>query len=80
MLDTWSNTSLFSKRAVKLLGLSWTQTHLTMNIAEGKRREVSEVLEIVNKSPVDEDIRNSLQVHTVRKTCSSAKTGVKKIC
>lgn len=61
MLDTGSNTSLFSKRAVKLLGLSGPQTHLTMNLAGGQKRgEVFEVLEIVIESPVVEDIRNDL--------------------
>ena len=46
-----------------------------MNLAGGqKREEVFEVLEIVIESPVDEDIRNDPQVHTVRKPCSSAKT------
>ena len=75
MLDTGSNTSLVSKRAAKQLGLSGPQTHLTMNLAGGQQRgEVSEVLEIVIESPVDEDIRKNLQVHTVRKPCSSAKT------
>ena len=75
MLDTGSNTSLLSKRAAKLLGLSGPQTHVTMNLAGGQQRgAVSEVLEIVIESPVDEDIRENLQVHTVRKPCSSAKT------
>ena len=73
MLDTGSNTSLLSKRATKLLGLSGPRTHLTMILAGGQQRgEVSEVLEIVIESPVDEDIRKNLLVHTVRKPCSSA--------
>ena len=56
-MDTGSNTSLFSKRAAKLLGLSGPQTHLTMNLAGGQKRgEVFEVLEIVIESPVVEDI------------------------
>ena len=51
MLDTGSNTSLFSKRAEKLRGLSGPQTHLTMNLAGGQKRgEVVEVLEIVTES------------------------------
>ena len=75
MLDNGSNTSLLSKRAAKLLGLSGPRTQLTMNLAGGQQRgEVSEVLEIVIESPVDEDIQKNLQVHTVRKPCSSAKT------
>ena len=40
VLDTGSTTSLLSKRAAKLPGLSGPQTHLTMNLAEdnkGKR-------------------------------------------
>ena len=62
MLDTGSNTSLLSKRAAKLLGLSGPQTHLTMNLAEGQQRgEVSEVLEIAIESLVDEDIRKKLR-------------------
>ena len=73
MLDT--GICLLSERTAKLLGLSGPQTHLTMNLAGGQQRgEVSEVLEIVIESPVDEDIRENLQVHTVRKPCSSAKT------
>ena len=74
MLDTGSNTSLLSKTAEKLLGLSGPQTHLTMNLAGGqKKAEVSEVLEIVVALPADEDIRKKVQVYTVRKPCSIAK-------
>ena len=77
--DTGSNTSLLSKRAAKLLGLSGPQTHLTMNLAGGqKRAEASEVLNIEIESPADKDIRKTLQVYTVRKPCSSAKTVSKK--
>ena len=73
MLDT--GICLLSERTAKLLGLSGPQTHLTMNLAGGQQRgEVSEVMEIVIESPVDEDIRKNLRVHTVRKPCSSAKT------
>ena len=39
---------------------------------------MSEVLEIVTESPVDEDIRKNLQVHTIRKPCSSAKIVLRK--
>ena len=47
MLDTGSNTSLLSKRAAKQLGLSGTQTHLTMNLAGGQKKAgVSEMIEI----------------------------------
>ena len=37
------------------------------------RAEVSELIEIDIVSPIDEDIVNNLQVHTVRKPCSNAK-------
>ena len=75
MLDTGSNTSLLSKNAAKRLGLTGPQTHLTMNLAGGKKKsEVSEVIEITVTSPTEEDIKKILQVHTVRKPCSSAKT------
>ena len=58
----------------RIVFLSGPQTHLTMNLAGGQQRgEVSEVLETVIESPVHEDIRKNLQVHTVRKPCSSAK-------
>ena len=47
MLDTASNTSLPSKRAAKQLGISGPQTHLTMNLAGGRKKaEVSEIIEI----------------------------------
>lgn len=74
MLDTGSNTSLLSRRAVKQVGLSSPQTHLTMNFARGqKKAEVSERIEIEIASPTDEHILKNLQVHTVRKPCSNAK-------
>ena len=75
LLDTGSNTSLLSKKAAKQLGLSGPQTHLTMNLAGGqKKAEVSEMMQIDIVSPTDEDIVKSLQVHTVRKPCSNAKS------
>lgn len=75
MLDTGSNTSLLSKKAVKQLGLSGPQTHLTMNLAGGQKAkaEVSEMIEIEVASPTNADILKNLQVHTVRFPCSNAK-------
>ena len=75
MLDTSSNTSLLSKSAATKLGLSRPQTHLTMNLAGGaKKSEVSEVVEITMVSPIEEDVKKTLLVHTVNKPCSGAKT------
>ncbi len=79
MLDTGSNTSLLSKSAATKLGLSGPRTHLTMNLAGGaKKSEVSEIVEITMVSPVEEDVKKTLLVHTVNKPCSSAKTVSKK--
>ena len=65
MLDTGSNTSLLSKKAAKQ----------TMNLAGGRKKaEVSEIIEIEIASPADEDILKHLQVYTVRKPCSNAKS------
>ena len=75
MLDTGSNTSLLSKSTAAKLGLHGSQTHLTMNLAGGgKRSESSEVLDIVVSSPVEESVKKTLQIHTVRKPCSSVQT------
>ncbi|PFX23288.1 hypothetical protein AWC38_SpisGene12174 [Stylophora pistillata] len=74
MLDTGSNTSLLS-RAARQLGISGPQTHLTMNLAGGRKKaEISEIIEIKIGSSTDEDILKPLQVYTVRKPCSNAKT------
>ena len=75
MLDTGSNTSLLSKSTAAKLGLHGSQTHLTMNLAGGgKRSESSEVLDIVVASPVEESVKKTLQIHIVRKPCSSVQT------
>ena len=39
-----------------------------------KRSESSEVLDIVVASPVEESVKKTLQIHTVRKPCSSVQT------
>jgi hypothetical protein len=71
MLDTGSNTSLLSKSAATKLGLSGPQTHLSMNLAGGaKKSEVSEIVEITMISPIEEDVKKTLLVHT----CNGAKT------
>ena len=61
MLDTSSNMSLLLNRAAKQLGLSGPQTHLTMNLAGGRKKaEVSVMIEIEITSPADEDILKHL--------------------
>ena len=47
MLDSGSNTSLLSKNAARRLGLSGSATHLTMNLAGGKKKsEASQIIDI----------------------------------
>ena len=75
MLDSGSNTSLLSKTAARRLGLNGAPTHLTMNLAgEKKKREPSQIIDVTVASPTDEDITKTLQVYTVTRPCSSAKT------
>ena len=75
MLDSGSNTSLLSKSAAGRLGLSGAATRLTMNLAGGKKKsEPSEIINIMVASPTDEDITKTLEVYTVTRPCSSAKT------
>ena len=75
MLDSGSNTSLLSKNAARRLGLSGSATHLTMNLAGGKKKsEASQIIDITVASPADEDIKKTLQVYTVTRPCSKAKT------
>ena len=75
MLDSGSNTSLLSKIAARRLGLSGSATHLTMNLAGGKKKsEPSQIIDITVASLTDEDILKTLQVYTVTRPCSSAKT------
>ncbi|XP_068707535.1 uncharacterized protein [Montipora foliosa] len=75
MLDSGSNTSLLSKNAARRLGLSGSETHLTMNLAGGKKKsEASQIIDITVASPADEDIKKTLQVYTVTRSCSKAKT------
>lgn len=75
MLDSGSNTSLLSKKAARRLDLSGSATHLTMNLAGGKKKsEPSQIIDITVASLIDEDISKTLQVYTVTSPCSSAKT------
>ena len=75
MLDSVSNTSLLSMNAAQRLGITLTATHLTMNLAGGeKKSEASEVIEITVASTTEEDIRKTLEVYTIKRPCSAAKT------
>ena len=75
MLDSGSNTSLLSKSAASRLGLNGLATHLTMNLAGGKKKsKPSQIIDITVALPTDEDITKTLQVYTVTRPCSSAKT------
>ena len=75
MLDFGSNTSPLSRSAAGLLGLTGAATNLTMNLAgEKKKSEPSQIIDITVASPTDEDITKTLQVYTVTRPCSSAKT------
>ena len=75
MLDCGSNTSLLSKNAARRLGLNGAPTHLTMNLAGGKKKsEPSQIIDVTVASPTDEDSTKTLQVYTVTRPCSSAKT------
>lgn len=75
MLDSGSNTSLLSKSAAGQLGLNGAATRLTVNLAGGKKKsEPSEIIDITVAPPSDEDITKTLQVYTVTRPCSSART------
>ena len=75
MLESGSNTSLLSKSAAGRLGLNGAATRLTVNLAGGKKNsEPFEIIDITVASPTDEDITKTLQVYTVTRPCSSAKT------
>ena len=61
MLDSGSNTSLLSKSAASRLGLNGSATHLTMNLAGGKKKsEPSQIIDITVASPTEEDITKTL--------------------
>ena len=46
-----------------------------MNLAGGKNKsEASQIMDITVASPADEDIKKTLQVYTVTRLCSKAKT------
>ena len=75
MLDPGSNTSLLSKSAAGRLGLKGSATHLSMNLAGGKKKsEPSEIIDITVASPTDEDIMKTLQVYSATRPCGRAKT------
>ena len=75
MINSGSNTSLLSKNAAERLGIAGTATQLTMNLAGGeKRSETSEIIEITVASTTEEDIRKTLEVYTIKRPCSAAKT------
>ena len=75
MLESGSNTSLLSKNAARRVGLNRSATHLTVNLAGGKKKsEPSQIVDITLASPTDEDITKTLQVYTVTRPCSNAKT------
>ena len=71
MLDSWPNTSLFSKSAADRFDLKGSARHLTshhhltMNLAGGKKKtEPSQVIDITVASPTGEDITKTLlRVH-----------------
>lgn len=72
--DTGFKRSLLYKRSAKQPEISSPQTHLTMTLAgRQKRAEISEMIEIENASPADEDILKPVKAYTVRKPCSNAK-------
>ena len=75
MIDSGSNTSFISKSVAKKLGIKGRETHLTMNLAGGKRRsESSELVNITIVSPLDESIEKPVSVYTISTPCSPAKT------
>ena len=74
MIDSGSNTSFISKNAAKKLGLKGSDTHLTMNLAGGKKKaETSELVEITVVSSCDKAIEKSMSVYTLTSPCSPAK-------
>ncbi|XP_068716891.1 uncharacterized protein [Montipora capricornis] len=75
MLDSDSNTIILSKSIAKKLNLKGTQTHLTMNLAGGQQRSKgSEILNVVLRFLENTAVNKLLQVYSVKKPCSSAKT------
>ena len=63
--DTGFKRCLLYKRSAKQPGISSPQTHLTMTLAGGqKRAEISEMIEIENASPADEDILKPVKAYT----------------
>ena len=75
-LQCWTlDRTLAYSPKMQLDGLSGSATHLTMNLAGGKKKsEPSQIIDITVASLTDEDISKTLQVHTVTRPCSSAKT------
>ena len=75
MIDSGSNVSLISNKLKNQLGINCQKTHLTMNLAGGKKKsEDSEIVNITVVSTLDENIKKCISVCTVNKPCSPAKT------
>ena len=75
MIDSGSNTSFISKNVAKKLKINGCKTHLTMNLAGGKKRsEDSELVNIILVSPEDESIEKHVSVYTIKTPCNPAKT------
>ena len=74
MIDCGSNASLLSKNAAEQLGIAGTATHLTMNLAGGEKRSETSEIEVTVASSTEEDIRKTMEVYTIKRSCSAAKT------
>ena len=77
MIDSGSNTSFISKNAAENLGLKGCQTHLTMNLAGGKKKaEISELVNITVMYPCDETIEKHMLVHCKLKRAKTTPNSV----
>lgn len=75
MLYSGSNTSLLLITAARRLSLNGSATHPTMNLAGRETKsKSSEFIEIAVAAPKEEDFIRTLQVFTVKRPCSNAKT------
>ena len=75
MIDSGSNVSLMSKSTAKQLGLEKPELHMTMNLAGGKQKsETSQQIEIFLAPINDDHIIKTMNVLTVQKPCSAAKS------
>lgn len=75
MIDSGSNVSLISKSTAKQLDLEGPELYMTMNLAGGKQKsETSQQIEI-SLAPINDDyIIKTMNVLTVQKPCSAAKS------